>query len=80
MDSLKTLGDENATLLREVEEVEAARQEAKAAREQMKRFKGEYGKRFSALKSALEKFRQDHSKDTGSGANPVNARYALFFK
>jgi myosin heavy subunit len=56
MDSLKTLGDENAALLREVEEAEVARQEAKAAREQMKRFKTEYGKRFSMLKAALEKF------------------------
>jgi len=61
MDSLKTLGDENAVLLREVEELEVARSEAKAARESMKRFKTEYGKRFSSLKKALEKFRQDSS-------------------
>jgi hypothetical protein len=80
MDSLKTLGDENATLLREVEDAEAARVEAKAAREEMKRFKTEYGKRFSALKAALEKFRQEQphgdsgGSNNGDGANPVNTR------
>lgn len=75
MDSLKALGDENATLLREVEEAEAARNEAKAAREQMKRFKVEYGKRFAALKAALEKFRQDYSKGSDNAKpskNPMN--------
>merc|ERR1712192_24820 len=55
MDSLNTLTDENAILLREVEELEVARSEVKAARETMKRFKIEYGKRFSFLKQALEK-------------------------
>jgi hypothetical protein len=76
MDSLKTLGDENTTLLREVEDAEAARMEAKAAREQMKRFKADYGKRFAALKAALEKFRQDYSsQERGSSGNPVNSRY-----
>lgn len=60
MDSLKTLGDENAVLLREVEELQAARAEAKAARETMKRFKIEYGQRFTSLKKALEKFRQEN--------------------
>lgn len=74
MDSLKTLGDENAALLREVEEAEAARLEAKAAREQMKKFKAEYGTRFASLKGALEKFRQEHPQASGSGTNPVNTR------
>jgi len=68
MDSLKTLGDENAVLLREVEELEVARSEANAARETMKRFKTEYGKRFSSLKKALEKFRQDGNT---TGSTPV---------
>ena len=77
MDSLKTLGDENAALLREVEEAEVARQEAKAAREQMKRFKAEYGKRFSALKAALEKFRQEHPQGNSSDSDPVASRYAV---
>jgi hypothetical protein len=72
MDSLKTLGDENAALLREVEDAEAARIEAKAAREQMKRFKVDYGKRFATLKKALEKFRKEHPDTNGIGSNPVN--------
>lgn len=73
MDSLKTLGDENAALLREVEDAEAARIEAKAAREQMKRFKVDYGKRFATLKKALEKFRKEHPDNNGTtGSNPVN--------
>ena len=70
MDSLKTLGDENAVLLREIEELEAARAEAKAARETMKKFQVEYGKRFGALKNALEKFRQENL--SGKNSSPVN--------
>lgn len=75
MDSLRTLGDENAALLREVEDAEAARVEAKAARQQMKRFKEEYGKRFSALKEALEKFRKGYPGDTSINGeqNPVTS-------
>ncbi|VEU44967.1 unnamed protein product [Pseudo-nitzschia multistriata] len=72
MDSLKTLGDENAALLREVEELQAARAEAKAARETMKRFKSEYGQRFNSLKKALEKFRQENPTGKGNGSGPVN--------
>jgi len=71
MDSLKTLGDENAVLLREIEELEAARSEAKAARETMKRFKMEYGKRFSTLKNALEKFRQENLSGKNTNNGPV---------
>ncbi len=70
MDSLKTLGDENAVLLREIEELEAARAEAKAARETMKKFQVEYGNRFGALKNALEKFRQENL--SGKNSSPVN--------
>jgi hypothetical protein len=72
MDSLKTLGDENAVLLREIEELEAARQEAKGARETMKRFKLEYGKRFSSLKNALQKFRQENQSGKNTSNGPVN--------
>ena len=72
MDSLKTLGDENAVLLREIEELEAARAEAKAARETMKKFQTEYGKRFSALKNALEKFRQENLSGKNTSNGPVN--------
>lgn len=71
MDALKTLGDENAALLREVEGAEAARAEAKAVKEQMRRFKDEYGKRFAALKEALEKFRKAHPGE--AEANPVTS-------
>ena len=76
MDSLKTLGEENAALLREVEDAEEARMEAKAAREEMKRFKQVYGKRFAALRAALDKFRKDHGSSNGGNSNPVNNRYA----
>lgn len=72
MDSLKTLGDENAVLLREIEELEAARAEAKAARETMKKFQNEYGKRFTALKNALEKFRQENLSGKNTSNGPVN--------
>lgn len=72
MDSLKTLGDENAVLLREVEELEAARTEAKSARETMKRFKFEYGQRFASLKKALEKFRQENPGGKNHTNGPVN--------
>lgn len=71
MDSLKTLGDENAALLREVQDAEAARMEAKAAREQMKRFKDEYGQRFGTLKAALEKFRKSYPEHGDQETNPV---------
>ena len=77
MDALKTLGDENAHLLREVEEAEAARMEAKAAKEQMAKFKSEYGKRFENLKAALEKFRKgypEQGQSTSNDPNPVTNR------
>jgi len=77
MDTIKTLGDENAALLREVEEAEAARREAKSAKEEMKRFKQEYGKRFAALKEALEKFRKGYPSEGGKDMNPVtNSQFA----
>ena len=56
MDSLNRLGNENAQLLREVEEAKAARAEAKAAREMMAQFKAEYSHRFMKVKEALEKY------------------------
>jgi hypothetical protein len=73
MDSLKTLGDENASLLRQVEDAEAARAEAKAAKVEMHRFRDVYTKRFEALKAALEKFRKGYPDATtgGSVGNPV---------
>lgn len=81
MDALKTLGDENANLLREVEAAEAARMEAKASKEQMSKFKAEYAKRFTALKAALEKFRRGHPENAAvesSGEhNPITHRYVI---
>ena len=75
MDSLKTLGDENASLLREVEEAEAARLEAKAAREAMKKFREEYTNRLSKLKAALKKYAQEYPKKTTTdGDHPVQTR------
>lgn len=73
MDSLKTLGDENASLLRQVEDAEAARGEAKAAKLEMHRFREVYSKRFEALKAALEKFRKGYpdTANPGSVGNPV---------
>jgi len=65
LDSLKTLGDENASLLKEVEEAKKARVEAKAARETMRQFKEEYGKRFGTLKIALDKFRSEYPDQRG---------------
>lgn len=72
MDSLKTLTDENESLLREIDDLSAARAEAKAAREAMKTFKNDYGKRFSHLKNALEKFRQENLSGKNTHKSPVN--------
>lgn len=74
LDSLKTLGDENASLLKELEDAKKARLEAKATRESMKLFKEEYSKRFGTLKAALNKFRKEyrdhnHSNASGSAGN-----------
>lgn len=70
LDSIKALGDENAALLRVVDDAEAARMEAKATKDQMRRFKEEYSKRFHTLKTALEKFRKGLPIDA---ANPVTS-------
>ena len=43
-----------------MEEAQKARLEARAARESMRQFKEEYGKRFATLKAALEKFRKQY--------------------
>ena len=72
LDSLKTLGEENASLMREVEDAQKARLEAKAAREAMKQFKEEYSKRFATLKAALEKFRSEYPDNARGGGNNGN--------
>ena len=63
LDTVKTLSDENNALMREVEEAQAARHEAMVAKEQMKRFKGEYSRRFTTLKAALDKFRKEYAEN-----------------
>lgn len=72
MDSLKTLGDENSMLLREVEELEVARSEANIVKETMKRFKTEYGKRFASLRKALEKYRDGANNTENSPVTTSN--------
>lgn len=67
MDSLKRLGDENAQLMREVEEAKAARSEAVAAKNMMEQFKKEYSQRFLKVKEALEKYPRNNAD------NPVNS-------
>lgn len=75
LDSLKTLGDENASLLRELEDARKARLEAKAARESMKQFKEEYSKRFGTLKAALDKFRKEYpDQNQQAQSNEISSR------
>lgn len=74
MDSLKTLGDENAALLREVEEAEAARLEAKAAREEMRKFREEYNTRLTKLKAALKTYAQEYPPVNGTANHPIESR------
>lgn len=62
LDALKVLGDENAALLEQVEDANRARLEAKAAKEEMKRFQSEYQKRFHTLKAALDKLHQQQQQ------------------
>jgi len=69
MDSLNRLGNENAQLMRELEEAKAARAEAKAAKEMIEKFKTEYAQRFTKVKEALEKYPKQHG--TGAADNPV---------
>jgi len=70
MDSLNRLGNENAQLMREVEEAKAARAEAEAAKQMMAQFKADYNQRFNKVKEALEKYKH------ASGDNPVgNSAY-----
>ena len=78
LDTIRTLSDENAALLRGVETAQGARHEAKAAQEQMRQFKFEYGKRFETLKKALEKFRRQYPESSGkTEQNPVLNRYTF---
>ncbi len=79
MDSLNRLGNENAQLMRMVEDAKGARAEAHAAREMMTKFKDEYGQRFEKVKEALRKFSNNNPTMNGGGGvdnnNPVANRY-----
>ena len=79
MDSLNRLGNENAQLMREVEDAKAARAEAKAAKDMMSKFKNEYSQRFNKVKEALTKYPQQTNSSNvngGSSDNPVaNSAY-----
>ncbi len=72
MDSLKRLTDENAQLMREVEDAKTACAEAKAAKNMVAKFKEEYTQRFTKVKEALKKSPMNASPD-----NPVANRYVL---
>lgn len=80
LDSLKTLGDENASLLREVEEAKMARLEAKAAREEVNKFKEEYNKRFGTLKAALQKSTQSSDQSNPGISVPLVIAESKFVK
>ena len=71
LDSLKAIGDENAVLMRELENAETARKQAKAADDAMERFREDYNKRFLKLKAALEKFRKEYpdKRDANAATN-----------
>ena len=79
MDSLNRLGNENAQLMRMVEDAKGARAEAHAAREMMTKFKDEYGQRFEKVNGALRKFSNNNLTTNGGGGvdnnNPVANRY-----
>jgi hypothetical protein len=69
LDSLKTLDDENAALLREIEDTKKAQAEAKAAREAMRQFKQDYKQKFTKLKLALEKYRRENPASNNMVSN-----------
>ena len=74
LDSITTLKGENDALSREVEAARAAAAEARAAKEQMRRFKEEYSKRYATLMSELEEFRKSYpGRNSNDDRNPVTS-------
>ena len=71
LDSLKTLGDENTSLLKEVDDAKKARIEVKAAREAMKTFQEEYNHKFNHLRAALSEFRAMYPDQKGRPGNNI---------
>jgi len=61
LDSIKVLGDENAELLKKVQEADEVRMEAKTARDQMRQFREDYGNRVQKIKRAFRKSQQENS-------------------
>lgn len=60
MESLRTMGNENAALIRRAEQAEAARAEAAAARHEMRKFREEFDEKYVRLQNELNQFRRDH--------------------
>lgn len=71
LDTLKTLGDANAQLLREAEDARDARREAKAAKEAMVKFRSEYDMRFAKVKESLMHYAERYGD--GKAGNPVTS-------
>ena len=74
LDSLKTLSDENSSLLREVEDCKKIKVEAKSAQEAMRQFKHDYKHKFSKLKSALETVRKENPSANNIVTNSNHTR------
>ena len=60
LESIRTLSEENTALLKRIDDADAAREEAERVKAKMIKFKSDYGKRFSTLKAALDKFRAEY--------------------
>ncbi|KAM3576682.1 hypothetical protein VYU27_001485 [Nannochloropsis oceanica] len=65
---MKTLGDENAMLIKQVEDGGRVRQENERLRREMGEFQEQYAKKFRDLRSALEEFRRKYPSEN----NPTN--------
>ena len=65
---MKTLGDENAMLIKQVEDGGRVRQENERLRREMAEFQEQYAKRFRDLRAALEEFRHKYPNEY----NPTN--------
>lgn len=65
---MKTLGDENALLIKRAEDGERARQENERIRRETLEFQELYAKRFKGLRAALEEFREKYPHES----NPAN--------
>ena len=69
LESIRTLSEENTALLKRIDDADAAREEAERVKAKMIKFKSDYGKRFSTLKAALDKFRAEYPSPSTSSGN-----------